>query len=646
MRAGSSKANRRFVQRVLAATILARGGPQVRAGRSGFTGTRIGRGAGIGLVLASRGVHSAFRQRRVVIKTRIVKLAGKGLGAARAHLRYVERDGTTRTNGRGQLYGPDTDQVDRRTWLENAGRDRHQFRFIVSPEDGDQYDDLKPLTRRLMSRMEEDLGTRLDWVAVDHYNTAHPHSHIILRGKDDRGGDLIIARDYITRGMRERACELVDLDLGPCSERETADRLRAEIEQERLTRIDHMLIRDAGVDGLVASAADNAFDQSLRAGRLKKLERLGLATKDGATQWRLDPNLADTLRRIGERGDIIRTMQRTYADRVDAPGHGDRVIFDPATHGARHLVGLIVARGLSDEVEDRQYVILEATDGRSHYVDIGKAGDTAPSVSSIVRISPVSTGPRAVDRTVHEIARVNGGRYTIDLHLRHDPGATQAFAEAHVRRLEAMRRLAGAVGRDPDGTWRIAEDHLDRAAAFEAARAKDRPVIVETLSSYSLEQQIGAEAATWLDRELIRADPLPLREAGFGRALGDAQARRRQWLIAQGLAEARGTEIVYRSDLVETLRRRELLRVAARLSDEIGLPFAEVRTGKPVDGVLRRSVELVSGRFALVERSRDFTLVPWRDVLERQLGKQVSGIVRDDGMSWALGRHRGGPSIP
>src|SRR3546814_8743641 len=104
--------------------------------------------------------------------------------------------------GRGQLYGADSDTVDRAEWLERAKDDRHQFRFIVSPEDGADYEDLKPLTRRLMTRMEEDLGTKLDWVAVDHFNTGHPHTHIILRGRDEKGADLIIARDYISHGLR------------------------------------------------------------------------------------------------------------------------------------------------------------------------------------------------------------------------------------------------------------------------------------------------------------------------------------------------------------------------------------------------------------------------------------------------------------
>ena len=98
-----------------------------------------------------------------------------------------------------------------------------------------------------------------------------------------------------------------------------------------------------------------------------------------------------------------------------------------------------------------------------------------------MRIAPFATGIRDVDRTVADVAAANAGRYDIDVHLRHDPSAPDAFAETHVRRLEAMRRLTGSVTREVDGTWIIAPDHLDRAAVYEAARAKDRPVAVETL---------------------------------------------------------------------------------------------------------------------------------------------------------------------
>ena len=646
MRAKGSKQGRKFLSRVLAAANLARGGAAGHARRGRFDGSRIGRGSGVGRVLGSRDRYAAFRARRVIIKSRIVKLAGKGFAAARAHMRYVERDGTTHDGGRGQLYGADTDTVDGRAWLDQAQGDRHQFRFIVSPEDGAEYDDLKDLTRRLMARMEEDLGTKLDWVAVDHFNTGHPHTHIIVRGKDDRGKDLIIAREYITQGMRERAAELVDLDLGPRTTDAIQDKLRGEVDQERLTSIDRNLLRDADAARLVSSGASDPFDQTVRMGRLRKLERLGLATQMGASTWRLAPDLAETLKRMGERSDIIRTMQRAFTARGATPALADQAIYDPGAADARPLVGRVIERGLSDELNDRHYLLVEATDGRTHYVEIGKGENIEPHANgAIVRIEPVSVGIRESDRTIAAVAAANGGRYDVDAHLRHDSSATEAFAETHVRRLEAMRRLTGGITREADGTWIIAPDHLDRAAAYEAARAKDRPVAIETLSPQPLEKLIGAEAATWLDRELIAADPAPLRDAGFGHDARDAQARRRQWLVAQDFAEEAAGRTIYRAGMIDALRRRELLRVGAQLSREMGIAFTEAESGVPVSGIYRRSVDTMSGRFALVEKSREFTLVPWRPVLDRHVGRSVSGIMRGDGISWSFGRGRTGPSI-
>jgi type IV secretory pathway VirD2 relaxase len=640
------KKGRKFLSKVLAAANLSRGGSGSVAGSRRFDGSRIGRGSGVGRVLGSRDRFAAFRSRRVIVKVSTVKLAGKGFGAARAHLRYIERDGTTRDGGRGQLYGADADKVDGKDFLEKAEGDRHQFRFIVSPEDGAEYDDLKPLTRRLMARMEDDLGTKLDWVAVNHFNTGHPHTHIIVRGKDDRGKDLIIAREYIAHGMRERAAELVDLDLGPRTNDAIQARLHGEVEQERLTSIDRALLRDTDAGGLVSSGAHGAFDQTVRMGRLRKLERLGLAEQMGASTWRLPADLADTLKRMGERGDIIRTMQRAFTARGTAPALADRAIYEPAAPDARPLTGRVLQRGLSDEVSDRHYLLIEATDGRTHYVEIGKGENFEPhAIGAIVRIEPSAVGLREADRTVAAVAAANNGRYTIDAHLRHDLSATEAFAETHVRRLEAMRRLTGGVSREPDGTWVIAPDHIDRAAAFEAARAKDRPVTIAMLSPQPLEKLVGAEAATWLDRELVSTDPAPLRDAGFGHDAREAQARRRQWLIAQGFAEEADGRTAYQKGMIEALRRRELVRVGARLSRELGMPFAETEPGDRVTGVYRRPIETMSGRFALVEKSREFTLVPWRPVLDRHVGKAVSGILRGDGVGWSFGRGRSGPSI-
>jgi hypothetical protein len=201
--------------RIIRATNRARGGATATPYRNRFTGSRMGRGSGAARLLTSHDRWQAFRHRRVVIKSRIVGLKGKGLAGPNAHIRYLQRDGTTREGNPGELYDAKHDTADGKAFLRHTANDRHQFRFIVSAEDAHEYEDLRPLTRRLMSRMEEDLGTPLEWVAVDHFNTAHPHTHIILRGKDEHGADLIIAREYLTRGMRERAVEIVSLGSGP-----------------------------------------------------------------------------------------------------------------------------------------------------------------------------------------------------------------------------------------------------------------------------------------------------------------------------------------------------------------------------------------------------------------------------------------------
>ncbi|ESW76097.1 conjugal transfer protein TraI [Mesorhizobium sp. LSJC285A00] len=637
-----SKAGKRYAGQVQAAVNRAGG----RSGRgSRFIGSRVGRGGAAAAVLRARDRHAAFRQRRAVVKARIVKLAGKGVDGARAHLRYLQRDGVTREGERGELYAADKDHADGRAFLDRANGDRHQFRFIVGPEDGIEYDDLKLLTRRLMAQMEEDLGTRLDWVAIDHFNTGHPHTHIIVRGRDDHGENLVIARDYISSGLRERAAELVSLDLGPRTDREIEQRLRQEMEQERFTSIDRQLMRMRD-EGHVSPASRDTFRQTLHQGRLRKLERMGLAEEMPSGRWRLEDDLEATLRRIGERGDIVKTIHRELTGKGLVRSAADYLIHDRSDGSAQTVVGRVVGRGLADEITDRHYLVVDGVDGKSHYFDIGKGEATQPTPEGcIVRIRPRDTGPRKVDRTIAGIATVNDGRYSIDIHLKHDPSATERFAETHVRRLEAIRRATGGVEREPDGTWTVAPDHLNRVADYERQRARAQPVVVDKLSSMPLESQVGFDGATWIDQELVSAHPESLRDSGFGREVRQVQARRQQWLIAQGLAHDAQDRVIYRANMLSMLRQRELNRVASQLSDELGHSYSEAQHGNRIDGTLRRCVELAAGKYAVIEKSREFTLVPWRPVLEHHIGKEVSGVVRAEGISWTIGRQRSGPGV-
>jgi type IV secretory pathway VirD2 relaxase len=258
-----------------------------------------------------------------------------------------------------------------------------------------------------MRQMEHDLGTRLDWVAADHFNTGHPHTHVVLRGKDDQGKDLVIARDYIAHGMRARASDLLTRELGPETELDTIRKLEREVDQERFTRLDRTILRDAA-DGVLSLARKPERDpvrHALRMGRLRTLERLGLAQEPEPGVWRITPDMDTTLRRMGERGDIIKAMHRDLARAGVSRNAADLAIFDPATPGAR-AVGRILAEGVADELRDRRYLILDGIDGRANYVDLGIVADAEATLSPglIVEVRARTNAARAVDRTIAAVA--------------------------------------------------------------------------------------------------------------------------------------------------------------------------------------------------------------------------------------------------
>ena len=626
--------------------------PPAKRAPSGRYNSR-GRGAKIAATVpresgwsVDRASGTRLRMRRVTVKARYVKAAGKGAG--RAHLAYLERDGVTREGTPGRLYSTFSDEVDRDAFLDRGIDDGHQFRFIVAPEDGARYADLKPFTRDLMARVETDLGTTLDWVAVDHHDTGHPHVHVIVRGVTEDGKTLNIAGDYIAHGLRHRASEVLTRDLGHQTERELQRQLETEVDAERLTRLDRALIGQArdGVVGLRLSGVTNDAGrdyQQLLIARARQLERMGLAKATEPLRWSLSPDAEATLRAMGERGDIIKTMHRTMQRTGDERSPELYTVHDNGPLKAA-IVGRVAGRGLADEMAEHRYVIVDGIDGRSHYAGLGAADDQLP-IGSIVRLSNAPTTARTADRTIAEVAAANGGRYSPDRHSFYDGKASDTYIEMHVRRLEALRRTAGVVDRDVIGEWRIAPDHLDRAARYEAQRAAERPVTIETLSTLPLQQQVTIDAPTWLDRQLTREVEHDKATSGFGHDVRRAMAQRQQWLIEQGLVQRTDNGMVaFDRDLVDQLRRREVARAAGQLSKELGLQFAETEPGRLIEGTYKRAIDLASGRYALIERSLEFSLVPWRPVLEKQLERYVSGHAIGESISWTIGRQPSGPS--
>ena len=528
-------------------------------GRSTF-----GRGRRAAMNLAS---HSPSR--RVVVMARIVRHQGRKFRSAplSKHVAYLKREGVTRDGTDARLFDAGSDDADSKAFSERCDGDRHHFRFTVSPEDAADMADLRSFTRELMTDAERDLDTKLDWVAVDHWNTDNPHIHVLVRGRADDGHDLVISRDYISRGFRARAEERVTLELGPRSEQEIRSALEEEVEAERWTGLDKVL-RAAADDG--AGVADlrpgiSDSDPELRrlvVGRAAKLERLGLAEPVAPGCWTLKPGMEGTLRDLSVRGDIIKTMHRAITGAGREPDltgfalHGDQTA-DP-------VQGRLVTRGLHDELRGTAYAVIEGVDGRTHHVifsDLEVTGDARPGAVVEMR-------------------------------------------------------------------------------AYEDGQGRKRSSLA-TRSDLTIEAQVTAPGATWIDRQLL-AREATLSRNGFGAEVREAMDRRVEHLAGEGLVRRQEQRVIFARDLLNTLRKRDLSDAATRLSAETGLAYRASVEGEHVAGIYRQRLMLSSGRFAMIDNGLGFQLVPWRPALEQQLGRQVSGVLAPGGnVDWSFGRKRG-----
>lgn len=611
----------------------ASGGQGQRAGQR--PGSRLGRGH---TVARFAGAKLTPMSRRVTIKTLLINQRNASPQSLAKHLRYIERDGAGRDGEPGRAYGPQTDEADLDAFKERAADDRHHFRFIVSPENGAELDDLRTYTRHLVNRMEADLGTRLDWVAVDHWNTDNPHAHLIVRGRDDTGKDLIIAGDYIAHGFRHRAAELATEWLGPRTELEIRQTLQREVEQERWTSLDRTLQREAGEDGRVQIERFNEprlqRQRLLLIGRLQRLQRLGLADETQSGTWAVHADAEKTLRALGERGDIIRTMQRAMSGQPR-----ELAVFEPGEDG-RTVIGRVSAKGLADELHDRGYLVIDGVDGKAHYVALNARDDLANYPTGAVVEVRGSAEVRAADKNIAALA--SDGLYRTDHHLAIEQGRAKAGRDpqdvvaAHVRRLEALRR-AGIVERVADGLWKVPDDLAERGRQYDSQRLGG--VAVELKSHLPIERQARVIGATWLDQQLIGRGK-GLGDLGFGGEVKNALQQRADFLAEQGLAERRGQRVILARNLLATLRGRDLAKVAQDIAAATGLEHRPVADGQRVAGIYRRSVMLASGRYAVLDDGKGFSLVPWRPVIEPRLGQPIAAIIREGGVMWEIGRQR------
>ncbi|MBA3070230.1 MAG: DUF3363 domain-containing protein [Hyphomonas sp.] len=601
-----------------------------KSGKARFSGAGIGRGGASARSIEMRTQRlPRFRMRRVIVKTHVSRSPrGGGAGALKAHLGYIQRDGVERDGSGGQIYTRDGVEPDANAFVERCEGDRHQFRLIVSAEDAGLLGDLKDTTRALLAQMESDLGTRLDWLAVDHHNTGNPHTHIVIRGKDADGKDLIISPEYIKQGLASRAQDIVTERLGPRRDLEIAQAQQREVALERFTGRDRSILAQASGGSVCINEGHEPrgrFEEALLRARLRHLEVLGLAEPAGMNAWALKPDWETTLKALGQRGDILKALAAKNRD--SAPDQNLRR-FEPGTLEQERLLGSVVASVPEDELRDRRSLVVEDFHGTRWIVDIGlREPGTIPPDGAVVEIASRSPRLREIDASILSIAERSGGRYSGALHIDADPTATPAWRQGHLRRLEALRRV-GILARTDDGVWHVPKDFAGRAVDYDTERTGR--IEVQVRSWLPLMEQTRHAGLTWLDA------------AGAG-VPGDRLAKVRQARLAffreKGWLEHGEREAG--EVLRDRLRVMELRRASGTLASITGRAAVELGPGDRFEGRFEKAIDLGQGRIAVVGNAKEFALVPWRPEMERHRGRDMAFRRTAAGVSWTIGIERG-----
>jgi type IV secretory pathway VirD2 relaxase len=496
---------------------------------------------------------SSSRLQRSTVKVSYARNGAKGGWAA--HGRYLAREGAQREGGRGKGFGAIEDEIDIPKELgrwQKAG-DPRIFKLIVSPEAGAELD-LREHARAVMREVEKDLGTGLEWVAIDHHNTDNPHVHIVLRGIDANGHELRIDRDYVKSGFRRRSQEAATQKLGLRTERSLLSAREQAVERQQFTDIDRAILRRADDSGIVRYEGPIPESRASRKLRLIELQRLvrlsemGLAERIGERSWRLRPDLETALREFQRAHDVLKTRAR-HQELISDP-------FAPLVRTELRpglvLIGKVVGTGLADEAADRRYVLLEGTDGRVHYVE-RPPGD-APSLrpGRIVTIAVFEEEVRGLKRPrleIHEHGRLE------DLQAKRTPSTPLDR--------EALRAIAERGGVEESGesmtfaaAWRRAVRErlflLQEAGLVATIEARERRQ--ELLQAG---RQVMEDLMRTLDRHLPSLEELA---AEKGRAIGRAEPKRGARLRGRLVAYAHDTD---GSQVAVVDTGRELLAVAA-----------------------------------------------------------------------------------
>ena len=347
--------------------------------------TKLNRGGGIapassnkrmvrrGLMTRGNSFVGFSHGQRVVVKARYVKHkagtmgAGGGAASLRDHLKYISRDAAGKDGEKAVLFNDRGEGADRKGFLELCQNDRHHWRFIVSPENGHQIEDFHGYVRGVMKLVEKDLETALVWTAAVHYDTDDIHAHVIVRGVNDRGEDLVIGQDYVKEGFRRRA-QSCNGTFG----REVLEEIQKSQEKEvgalRVTSLDRFMEKQMGDSQTLDIRAKSNFGKSifyegLIKGRLRFLAASGLAIEHPPGIYMLKEDYHDALRLMAQKDEAVKRLYPKIQDKVRLD---ELSVYALKDGQGPEVTGRIVDKGIMDELYDRKFVVVEDMSAKLH----------------------------------------------------------------------------------------------------------------------------------------------------------------------------------------------------------------------------------------------------------------------------------------
>lgn len=505
----------------------------------------------------------AFTQ-RAIVKARVVKGDGKkAVQRLRAHLSYLNRSGTGLTGERPEFFNQE--QYLSRTELSKRAaewaKDAHHFRFIISPERASELE-LESYVKKVVSTMEQDLKTKLEWYATCHYNTDNPHAHIVIRGIDETGETLFLSRDYLSHGVRQIAEQEATLRLGKRGPGEVQKGIEKALKQDSFTFMDKelSLMQERSPDKTVTLepllGAVREWERKARDNKLKRLaflEGKGLARELKAGAWKVDDNLETVLRELTEKRRVEQLISPLLSK--SEARKQELIIHKESEPFALNLQGLVLAKELSDELYDKRFILLNADDGRTHFIPVGKFSEPQgfeSRVGQVVTVTPPREHPIKAEKVISEYLKGHAGVFDIESFKQHVHQATQSgrwtvpdsmtveeYCEMFATRCDTLTR-AGILTNVSEGKWEVPIDVEAQAKGYEELTRKKLRVAIKVDSYTQLSEQSTSPNAVWLDKLFYSSEVLSKSRGTYRIEVERELSKRKQFLGERGTRIEKG----------------------------------------------------------------------------------------------------------